>query len=434
MMPMTPSEAKNIVVLGVQWGDEGKGKIIDVLSEEVDVLVRYQGGNNAGHTVIAKGEEFVFHLIPSGLLRPGRVGLLGNGVVIDPAVLIEEMQLLEARGINTVDAVKISDQAHVIFPYHKRLDLAREASGDRRIGTTGRGIGPCYMDKVARMGIRIGDLIQPEALAEGLKQNLKEKNRVLETSYGEKPINFDELFAEYSEYAKVLAPHVVNGSLLLREAMDANKKILFEGAQGTMLDIDFGTYPYVTSSNATAGGACIGSGVPPTAIDCVIGVLKAYTTRVGEGPFPTEFSEGMMEEIRTRGNEFGATTGRPRRCGWFDAVIAKHSVWLNGCNSVAVTKLDVLDGLESVDICVGYRLGNETITHFPSDLKTLNACQPIYETMPGWQGATSDASCLEELPPEAQTYLKRLEQLIGIPVSLISTGSAREQSFKTACW
>lgn len=433
-MPKKPSQSNNIVVLGVQWGDEGKGKIIDVLSEDVDVLVRYQGGNNAGHTVIANGEEFVFHLIPSGLLRPGKCGLLGNGVVIEPSVLIEEMQMLAGRGIDIENAIKISDQAHVIFPYHKRLDLAREAHGDRRIGTTGRGIGPCYMDKVARMGIRIGDMLRPDALAEGIKQNLKEKNRQLATLYGEDPIDADDLIKEYQGYADQLRPHVVNGSLYLRKAIEAKKKILFEGAQGTMLDIDFGTYPYVTSSNATAGGACIGSGVPPTQIDCVVGVLKAYTTRVGEGPFPTEFDEGMMEQIRTKGNEFGATTGRPRRCGWFDAVIAKHAVWINGCGSVAMAKLDVLDGLPSVDICTGYRLGDKVITDFPSDVATLDQCEPVYETMPGWQGSTSAATCFKELPPAAQDYLKRLEELIGVPMSLISTGSAREQSFKTSHW
>ena len=424
----------NIVIIGAQWGDEGKGKVIDVLTEDADILIRYQGGHNAGHTVIANGEEFIFHLIPSGLLHEGKVGLIGNGVVIDPEALLEEMGRLEGRGIDVMRALKISDQAHLIFPYHKRLDLLEESTRTGRIGTTGRGIGPCYVDKVARCGIRVADLCNPPIFAEKLRQTLTEKNRLLKALYNEPPISYDELLARYSAYAKRLAPHVVSSVRFLHDAMAQGKRLLFEGAQGTLLDIDHGTYPYVTSSNATAGGACTGSGVPPTAIDRVIGVVKAYTTRVGEGPLPTEFPPQLMEQIRTKGKEFGATTGRPRRCGWFDAVVARHAVWVNGCHSIAVTKLDVLDEMETINICVGYRDGTRTIEDFPADLGLLARCEPIYESLPGWRAQTQEAARLEELPAAAQRYLKRLEALLGVPICLISTGSKREQAFKVGCW
>ena len=424
----------NIVVVGAQWGDEGKGKVIDVLSEDADILVRYQGGHNAGHTVIADGEEFIFHLVPSGLLHAGKVGLIGNGVVVDPEALLEEMQRLSERGIDVQRAVKLSDQAHLIFPYHKRLDALEEAARTGRIGTTGRGIGPCYVDKAARCGIRVADLYDGTAFAEKLRQNVVEKNRLLQTLYGEPPVSYEELLIRYREYAQALAPHVVHGGRFLREAMANGKRLLFEGAQGTLLDIDHGTYPYVTSSNATAGGACTGAGVPPTAIDRVIGVVKAYTTRVGEGPFPTEFSSDLMDRIRTKGKEFGATTGRPRRCGWFDAVIARHAVWVNGCDSIAVTKLDVLDEMETIRICVGYRDAARQIDDFPSDIGLLSRCQPVYESLPGWRTETSEVSRFEDLPPHAQRYLKRLEALLGVPICLISTGSKREQAFKIGAW
>jgi len=428
----------NRVVIGAQWGDEGKGKVIDVLSEEADVLIRFQGGHNAGHTVIADGEEFIFHLIPSGLLHRGKVGLIGNGVVIDPEALLEEMSRLASRGIDVAEAVKVSDQAHVIFPYHKRLDLLEEASRTGgKIGTTGRGIGPCYVDKAARGGIRIADLCNPDSFPQKLKQAVTEKNRLLAALYHEPPIAYEELLARYQGYAKRIAPHVVNGSRFLREEIRKGKRLLFEGAQGTMLDIDHGTYPYVTSSNATAGGACTGAGVPPTAIDQVLGVVKAYTTRVGEGPFPTEFPPALMEQIRTKGKEFGATTGRPRRCGWFDAVIARHAVWLNGCHAIAVTKLDVLDEMDTIQICTGYRDpdgGRDIIQDFPSDVTVFSRCQPVYESMPGWRVETCEAGRFEELPQAAQRYLKRLEALVGVPICLISTGSKREQAFKTGSW
>ena len=344
------------------------------------------------------------------------------------------MGRLEARGIDVKRAVKISDQAHLIFPYHKRLDMLEESSRAGRIGTTGRGIGPCYVDKVARSGLRIADLCDGEGFAEKLRQRVAEKNRLLKALYNEPPISYKELLGRYRRYAKRIAPHVVNGARVLREAMTKGKRLLFEGAQGTLLDIDHGTYPYVTSSNATAGGACTGAGVPPTAIDRVIGVVKAYTTRVGEGPFPTEFSSDLMERIRTKGKEFGATTGRPRRCGWFDAVVARHAVCVNGCDSIAVTKLDVLDEMETIQICVGYRGGKRTIREFPSDISLLSRCQPIYESMPGWRAETGEVGCFEELPLPAQRYLKRLEALLGVPICLISTGSKREQAFKIGCW
>ena len=424
----------NIVVVGAQWGDEGKGKVIDVLTRDADILIRYQGGHNAGHTVIADGEEFIFHLIPSGLLHPGKVGLIGNGVVIDPQALLEELGRLEKRGIDVTRAVKVSDQAHLIFPYHKRLDLLEESARTGRIGTTGRGIGPCYVDKVARCGIRVADLCNADVFAEKLRQNVIEKNRLLKALYNDPPFSYEDLLARYTDYATRLAPHVVSGARFLQEALACGKRLLFEGAQGTLLDIDHGTYPYVTSSNATAGGACTGAGVPPTAIHRVIGVVKAYTTRVGEGPLPTEFPPALMEQIRTKGKEFGATTGRPRRCGWFDAVVARHAVLVNGCHSIAVTKLDVLDEMDTIHICVGYRNGVRTLDHFPADLGVLSRCEPVYESMPGWRTQTQEAERFDGLPQAAQQYLKRLEALLGVPICLISTGSKREQAFKVGRW
>ena len=424
----------NTVVIGVQWGDEGKGKVIDVLTEQADILIRYQGGNNAGHTVVADGEEFIFHLIPSGLLHPGKVGLIGNGVVVDPEALLDELAKLRGRGIAVEQAVKVSDQAHLIFPYHKQLDQAREASHPRRIGTTGRGIGPCYVDKVARTGIRVGDLYDADSFARQLRENVEEKNRLLQVLYGRSPVSYDDLHQRYLDFGKRLAPHVVNGPRFLREAIAQGKRLLFEGAQGTMLDIDHGTYPFVTSSSATAGGACAGAGVPPTAIQRVIGVVKAYTTRVGEGPLPTEFPPSLMERIRTKGKEFGATTGRPRRCGWFDAVVARHAIWLNGCDAIAVTKLDVLDEMDTIQICTGYRDGAAQLAELPSSTAQLARCQPIYESLPGWRADTGDAECFEDLPGPAQRYLKRLEELLGVKICLISTGSKREQAFKVGSW
>ncbi len=425
----------NVVVVGAQWGDEGKGKVIDVLSADADLLIRYQGGNNAGHTVIVGDDEFIFHLIPSGLLHVGKIGLIGNGVVLDPEALWSELDQLRSRGIEVQQAVKVSDRAHLIFPYHKRLDVLEEAARTGgRIGTTGRGIGPCYVDKVARTGLRVADLGDTDAFAAKLKVAVEEKNRVLTKLYGEPPMAYDELLARYRRYGELLRPHVVNGMQYVREAIGQGKRLLFEGAQGTLLDIDHGTYPYVTSSNATAGGACTGAGVPPTAIDRVIGVVKAYTTRVGEGPLPTEFSPDLMERIRTKGKEFGATTGRPRRCGWFDAVVARYAVWVNGCHAIAVTKLDVLDEMERIQIGIGYRQRGRVLEDMPADLERLSRCEPVYETLPGWQVETSSAERFEDLPRAAQAYLRRLEALLGVPICLISTGSRREQAFKVGRW
>ena len=403
-------------------------------SEEADILVRYQGGNNAGHTVIVDDEEFVFHLIPSGLLHRGKVGLIGNGVVIDPEALFDEVSRLSARGLDTRHTLKISDQAHLIFPYHKRLDLAQEAKRTGRIGTTGRGIGPCYVDKAARCGIRVADLFNDAHFAQLLRQNLAEKNELFERIYGEPPIAFQPLFDQYRLYAELIRPMAVQGPRFLAEALARKQRLLFEGAQGTMLDIDYGTYPYVTSSNATAGGACTGAGIPPTAIHRVIGVAKAYTTRVGEGPFPTEFAAKLMDEIRKKGNEFGATTGRPRRCGWFDAVLARYAVQVNGCDAIAVTKLDVLDEMPAIQIAVGYRLEGRAIEACPSDIAAFARCEPVYESLPGWQCDTSGVERFDDLPGAAQRYLRRLEELVGAPICLISIGSKREQAFKVGHW
>jgi adenylosuccinate synthase len=424
----------NIVIIGAQWGDEGKGKVIDLLTDEADVVVRYQGGNNAGHTVIVDKTEFIFHLIPSGLLHPGKMGLIGNGVVIDPEALLAEIDKLRQRGINVEQALRISDQAHVIFPYHKLLDKLEESSRAGRIGTTGRGIGPCYVDKVSRCGIRIADLLNEEVFAAKLRQNLEEKNRLFRLLYHEKPLEFQPLFDQYRQYAAALAPYAVQGPRFLREAIAQGKRLLLEGAQGTLLDVDHGTYPYVTSSNATSGGVCTGAGLPPTAIDRIIGVVKAYTTRVGEGPFPSEFPPELMDGIRTKGKEFGATTGRPRRCGWFDAVIARHAVWVNGCDSIAVTKLDVLDEMPTIQICIGYRVDDQSVTEFPSDMGLFARCEPVYESHPGWRSDTSQIATFDDLPKAAQAYLRRLEELLTVPICLISTGSGREQAVKVGQW
>ena len=444
----------NTVVVGAQWGDEGKGKVIDVLACDADIIIRYQGGNNAGHTVIVDHAEFIFHLMPSGMLHPGTIGLIGNGVVIDPEALIEEVGRLRARRPDVEQALKISDQAHLIFPYHKRLDIAEEAARSAacgtsspagmvparsaartgRIGTTGRGIGPCYVDKVARCGIRVADLDDEAVFAAKLRQNIQEKNRLLEAVYHERPFEFQECFERYRAYAKVLQPYVVDSTRMLHEAIRQGKRLLFEGAQGTLLDIEHGTYPYVTSSNATAGGACTGAGVPPTCIDRIIGVVKAYTTRVGEGPFPTEFPAPLMEAIRTKGKEFGATTGRPRRCGWFDALVARHAVWVNGCDSIAVTKLDVLDDMSMIQVCVGYLLDGQRVDEFPSSVAKLARCEPVYESLPGWGCDTTHVERVEELPKAAQAYLNRLEGLLGVPICLISIGSKREQALKVGKW
>ncbi len=421
----------NTVIVGAQWGDEGKGKVIDMLTEKVDIVVRFQGGNNAGHTVVANGQEFIMHLIPSGILHPNKYCVIGNGVVVDPAGLLQEIEMLRGRGVEVTEKnLGVSDQAHLIFPYHRMLDKLKEAKiGAGKIGTTGRGIGPCYTDKAARVGIRLADLLDDEVFRRKLAINVEEKNVLFSRIYQGTALKFDEIYNEYRKYGQQLAKHAINGPIVLNKAITEGKSVLFEGAQGTWLDIDHGTYPYVTSSSATAGGACVGTGVGPSRIDQVIGVVKAYTTRVGEGPFPTEFPPALMEQIRTKGKEFGATTARPRRCGWFDAVLVRHSVILNGINEIAVTKLDVLDDSPRVKICTAYKLGKTVTETPPANIDRWAQMEPVYEEHPGWLADTTQAGSLEELPPQARRYLKRLEELLGVRISIVSVGSKREQAF-----
>ncbi|MFH1691388.1 MAG: adenylosuccinate synthase [Candidatus Omnitrophota bacterium] len=419
----------NTILVGLQWGDEGKGKVIDILSKDVDVVVRYQGGNNAGHTVVVDGDSFVFHLLPSGILHKGKLCVIGNGVVVDPEILLEEVDSLKKRNICVDERLKVSDQAHVIFPYHKILDGLRETKRSNKIGTTGRGIGPCYADKVSRCGIRVGDLLNPALLREKLEDNLKEKNEIFKKVYHHKGFEFDALYDSYLKYGSRLKQYVCNSAVLINEALKTKKPILFEGAQGTFLDIDFGTYPFVTSSNTISAGACTGAGVPPTCIDEIVGVLKAYTTRVGEGPFIVEFSGKMNELIRSKGNEFGATTGRPRRCGWFDAVMIRHAVMINGVTSLAIMKLDVLDQLETMKICVAYRYKGKTFDFFPQDLDMMKEAEPVYKEFPGWNKATNMIKSYEDLPVQAKDYLKFIEDTCGVPIKIISVGSGRQETF-----
>jgi len=419
---------ENTVILGAQWGDEGKGKVIDIFAQKADYIVRYQGGNNAGHTVVIGEDEFILHLIPSGILHKKKICVIANGVVVDPKALLEEIKMLQGRGISVEDRLFISEDAHVIFPYHKLLDELKEEKR-KKIGTTKRGIGPCYADKVARSGIRIADLLDEITLKEKLQANLDEKNEILSKIYNVKGFSFDELYGEYRMYAGQIGRYVANTTVMLNDAISKKKKVLFEGAQGTLLDVDHGTYPFVTSSNSTAGGASTGTGVGPTRIGKVIGVVKAYTTRVGEGPFPTEFDKDLMEKIRSKGKEFGATTGRPRRCGWFDSVIVKHSIMVNGIDEIVVTKLDVLDDLESIKICTAYKFGGRTYTDFPSSIRVLTGCEPVYEEFPGWKEDTTGVTSYLRLPKNAKNYLKRIQALLKTKIVLISVGSDRKQTF-----
>ena len=418
----------NTVILGAQWGDEGKGKVIDIFSAKADFIVRYQGGNNAGHTVVIGEDEFILHLIPSGILHKGKVCIIGNGVVVDPKALLEEVDMLEKKGISVAGRLLISEEAHVIFPYHRRLDELKEEQ-KKKIGTTKKGIGPCYADKVARSGIRIIDLLNENTFKDKLKANLEEKNAILTKIYGVEGFSFDGLYREYLEYGSMIKKYVANTALLLNDAIRKKKRVLFEGAQGTLLDVDHGTYPFVTSSNSTAGGASTGTGVGPTKIDKVIGVVKAYTTRVGEGPFPTEFPEDLMNRIRQKGKEFGATTGRPRRCGWFDSVIVKHSVMVNGIDEIVVTKLDVLDDLDFLKICTGYKYGGNVHKDFPADIRALDDCEPIYEELPGWKADTTRITSYSRLPKNAKNYLKRIQKILKTRIVLVSVGSDRKQTF-----
>ncbi|KLU59164.1 adenylosuccinate synthetase [Peptococcaceae bacterium CEB3] len=417
-----------VVLIGVQWGDEGKGKITDYLAAQADMVVRYQGGNNAGHTVVKEGEEFKLHLIPSGILYSEKTCVVGNGVVLDPAVILDELRQLRERGVRS-GKLLISGKAQVIMPYHRVLDsLEEQARAERKIGTTKRGIGPCYMDKAARIGIRVADLLDPEEFALKLRGNVQEKNVLLTKVYGAEPLDFQPIYDEYLAFGEALRPYVVDASLVINETIQAGEKVLFEGAQGTLLDLDHGTYPYVTSSHPIAGGACTGAGVGPTRIDRVVGVVKAYTTRVGEGPFPTELLEETGEMIRDKGREFGTTTGRARRCGWFDAVIARYAVRVSGISDLAMTKLDVLTGLKSVKICVGYRVDGEVLYEFPQSLKVFQRSQPVYEEVPGWQEDISEVRNFEDLPANARLYIEKIEQLTGVPVTLVAVGPGREQT------
>src|SRR5471032_479577 len=415
----------NLVVLGAQWGDEGKGKIVDLLTAHFSIVGRYQGGHNAGHTVYVNGTKFILRLIPSGILHPGVTCVIGNGVVIDPQALFAEIDELSKHGIDVGDRIVVSDKAHLILPYHRDLDLLAEARrGERKIGTTSRGIGPAYEDKIARRGIRVGDLANPAGLEQNVRDNVTARNRLVQDSTMEwKPV-LDQLLM----HAERLRPMMRDVSVLLTQAMAAGQSILFEGAQGTMLDIDHGTYPYVTSSNASVGGVCTGLGIPPRAIGRVLGVVKAYTTRVGEGPLPTELLGDMGNRLRDSGNEYGAVTGRPRRCGWYDAVAVRYGVRINGLDALALTKLDVLDGLERIDICTAYRCGGRTLTEFPSDVAQLSACEPVYESMPGWTSPTKGLRTYADLPDAARRYIARLEEVSGVPAAIVSTGSERDDT------
>ncbi|MDQ0284945.1 adenylosuccinate synthase [Desulfofundulus luciae] len=420
-----------LVLVGAQWGDEGKGKITDFLAEKADLIVRYQGGNNAGHTVVVAGQQFKLHLVPSGILYPDKLCLIGNGVVVDPEVLLNELDNLAARGISTAN-LRISPRAHVILPYHRRQDQCEEErKGDRRIGTTCRGIGPAYTDKIARVGIRMAELVDEEEFPGLLERNLENKNQIFREIYHSKEFKLEDILPTYLSYGRRLKPFVADVSVIVNEAIEQGKKVLFEGAQGTLLDVDHGTYPYVTSSHPVAAGACTGAGIGPTRIDRVMGVAKAYVTRVGEGPFPTELKDALGDHIRTRGGEFGTTTGRPRRCGWFDAVVARYAVRINGLDYLAITKLDVLTGLETIRLCTAYRYKGEILTEFPATLKVLAACEPVYEEWPGWQEDISRARRYEDLPASARRYLERITELVGVPIAIIGVGPGREETIIT---
>jgi len=418
----------NTIIVGTQWGDEGKGKIIDILSDRADYIVRFQGGSNAGHTVVVGGREYIFHLIPSGILHRGKICCIGNGVVVDPAVLIKEIKDLSSSNININRRLKISSLAHIILPYHKILDQLREIKRTNKIGTTNRGIGPCYADKISRCGIRIIDLLDRGVFRDKLKDNLREKNEILKKVYGHRGFQFKEIYKEYLNYARVLSPYICNTQLLINEAIDNKKDILFEGAQGTFLDIDFGTYPFVTSSSATAGGACIGTGVSPVKIDKVVGVAKVYTTRVGEGPFPVEFPPVFAKYMRNKGNEFGATTGRPRRCGWFDAVMVREAILLNGISELAITKLDILDGLKTIKVCIAYKYKGKLFKEFPYGLEMLEKVKPVYKEIAGWDKTIGKIRRYRDLPLNAKAYISLLGDILDAKIALISVGSSREDT------
>jgi adenylosuccinate synthase len=420
------------VIVGTQWGDEGKAKIVDFLTAASDYVIRFQGGANAGHTVMVEGEQFIFHLIPAGIMHKDKICIIGNGVVFEPAQFAQELKELKERGIDYKGRIFLSNRASLVMPYHKFLDQLKEKKAiGGKIGTTGRGIGPAYVDKVGRVGIRVGDLFNHQDLKEKIANNLAEKNQVIEKIYGEKPFDCDALTEEFIQYGKVLKEYVIDTSLFLNRVIREGKNLLFEGAQGTNLDIDHGTYPFVTSSNTIAAAACTGCGIGPNRIDEIIGITKAYTTRVGNGPFPTELDEKMGDRVRKIGGEFGATTGRPRRCGWFDAVVVKRSADLNGLTKLAITKLDVLDSLEKIKICTAYRLNGKSLEEFPGNAAELEKVEPVYEEMDGWQHQTRDIRNFNDLPELAKKYLDRLSALVDIPIALISVGPSREQTITT---
>lgn len=421
------------VVIGAQWGDEGKGKVVDLLSQGVDIVARYQGGANAGHTIAWGDQEIVLHLIPSGIFHEGVTCVIGNGVVIDPVALMEEIRTIEELGYPVEGRLKISHNAHLIMPYHKRLDAAKERYRDAEaIGTTGRGIGPAYVDKFARTGIRVVDLLNRDALRTKLRSAIEEKNQILTQVYGDEGLDVDAIVEEYVDFDRRIDPFVTDTSDFLTQAHADGKSILAEGAQGSLLDVDHGTYPYVTSSHPTAGGVCTGLGVPPTAIERVIGIVKAYSTRVGNGPFPTELLGEEGEALREAGNEYGATTGRPRRCGWLDLVALRYTARINGFTELAVTKLDILSGLPELKVCTAYRIGEKVVSRFPTDLDTLEKVEPVYETLSGFEGELSECSSPEELPSEARDYLAFMADRIGVPVGIVSTGPRREETIVVA--
>ena len=420
------------VVIGTQWGDEGKGKIVDILAADVDIVVRFHGGNNAGHTVVVKGEKTILNLIPAGVLHPGRICMMGPGLVIDPEVLTGEINTLRARGYLASDAwLRISEQAHLIMPYHRAIDRARERlRGAGKIGTTGRGIGPAYEDKMARTGIRVGDLFDETGFREALGRSVREKNGYLQAILGEAPLSFDDIYASYTGYRDLLRPFVTDTGAELRAALAAGRRVLLEGAQGMMLDVDHGTYPFVTSSSVVAGAAAAGAGLPPHAIGRVIGIAKAYTTRVGGGPFPTELTDALGERLRADGDEYGSTTGRPRRCGWFDAVVVRQAVVLSGVDSLALTKLDVLTGIDPLRVCVAYELGGRRLVSPPTTGTAWERLTPVYEDLPGWRESLSGARALGDLPLNARRYVERLVALVGARVALLSIGAQREQTIR----
>jgi len=417
----------NTILVGAQWGDEGKGKIIDVLTEQADVVVRTQGGNNAGHTVHIKGQKYILHLIPSGILRPRKICVIGNGVVVDPVSLVGEIEGLRKLGIKIDGNLFLSETAHLVFPYHRELDAQREIlKGKNKIGTTKRGIGPAYGDKAARTGLRVIDLVNPELFEEKLQFKIKENNEILK-AFGAKALSFKQVLKEYRAAGDYLKPFVANTVILLHRCVLRGDDILFEGAQGTFLDLDHGTYPFVTSSSTTAGGACTGSGIPPHRMDRVVGVMKAYTTRVGEGPLPTENSE-VADMLHAMGREFGATTGRPRRCGWFDSVATRHACMVNGIDELAVTNIDGLDSVETIKVCIGYRAGDKRYDYVPNDIELLSKCEPVYAEFPGWQTPTDTARKWKELPTKTRAYLNALSELTGAKLAIASVGHGREQT------